>query len=151
MTSPDSRVQRISSEADPWRRQREIARAVRHDFTDVLKFHGAKGKDYAVCTNTMYVEALGKSAQRLRVERGLGPKTNLRNFMTVSELAVISFGEVLAGERIVEERCDGGEECRLATAQSARSLRACIETERRGRKSKQPVAANDQAKAEKAA
>lgn len=145
MAVDDDRVQRISNELDAWQRQRALSKAVRRDFTDVLKGHGADRKDYAICTHIGYLQSLGKSARDLRLERGLRIKDNLRNHLTVFELAKVSFVEALAGDRIAEECCRGGRECRAAMTASARWVSRCLADEMADRSNRQPRPANDPA------
>lgn len=151
MTVQDPRVQQISAERDPWKRQRALSKAVRRDFTDVLKDHGAQKADYAICTHITYVRTIGKSAQLLRTERGLKPKDHLRDHLSIAELAKVSFAEWLASDRIVEECCQDGNDCRSATTASARWVADCIQRDQADRRVRHQAPANDSRKAERAA
>jgi len=142
-TLADDILQRASQAANVWAGQRALARAGRHHFTDVLKEHGAEGRDYSACTDTLYLALFGKRAKALKAERSLPANGNLRDSMTSLELASVATGEALAGERISEEACQGGEECRLATGRSAGFVRRAIEADRMDRKGRVPRAAND--------
>lgn len=150
-TLADEILERASPEANEWAGQRALVRAGRHAFTDVLKGHGVTGKDYGVCTDTLYLSLFDKRAKALKLERGLPVNSSLRDAMSTLELASIAIGEALASERIEEENSDGGEQCRRAMSRSAGFLRWAIEADRRDRRGQTPLAANDTCKKASAA
>lgn len=142
----DEILERASPEANLWAGQRALARAGRRNFTDVLKNHGVQGRDYGFCTDTLYLSIFDKGAQKLKAERKVARRASLRDAMTTLELACVATGEALATERIIEERCHGGEQCRIATARSAGFVRRAIEADRCDRRASIPVVANDTSK-----
>jgi len=76
-----------------------------------------------------------KTANKLREAKGLPKRANIRDAMSMSELAYVAASEALSTERIEEEDCDGPGECRVATKRSARFIRGAIEADRRDRRS----------------
>lgn len=142
-TLADEVLDRASPEANEWAAVRALGRAQRRRFTDCLQEHGAKGSDYAVCTDSVYRGLYGKGAAMLKADKGLPKKANLRDAMSADELTYVLAGEALARERITEESSQGGEECRIATLRSALNIRKAIEIDRADRRGRN-VAANDQ-------
>ncbi len=129
----DDILQRASVEANEWAGTRALGRSVRGTYTDTLRDHGAQGKDYGACTNTLYQELFDGNASQLKRKKGVPAKANLRDAMETSELVFVMMGETLSTERIQEERSDGGEACRVATGRSARFIRDAIEADRNSR------------------
>jgi hypothetical protein len=133
-TLADDILERAGPEANEWAGTRALSRSVRSRYTDTLRDHGAVGKDYAACTNTLYNVLFDASAAKLKEQRGLAKKANLRDAMKASELVYVMAGETLSTERIEEQRSQGGEECRVATSRSARFIREAIDADRKDRK-----------------
>lgn len=136
-TLADDILERSSPEANEWAGTRALARSARRSYTDTLKDHGAKTKDYGACTNTLYGALFDKTAAQLRTAKAISPKANLRDAMSTDELVYVMAGETLSRERIIEERSDGGEACRVATGKSATFIRNAIEADRKDRKGRQ--------------
>lgn len=136
-TLADEILEKATPEANEWAGTRALARSARNQYTDTLRDHGAVHRDYPACTNTLYNELFDKNAAQLREAKGLKKKTGLRDAMSTDELVYVMAGETLARERIVEEVCDGGEACRVATGKSARFIRMAIEADRMDRKGRQ--------------
>lgn len=136
-TLADEVLERASPEANEWAGTRALARSARHAYTDTLRDHGAVANDYGKCTNTLYQELFDKNAKQLREAKGLPKKAVLRDAMTTPELVFVMAGETLSRERIIEEVCDGGEACRIATGKSARFIRLAIEADRMDRRGRQ--------------
>ncbi|MBU1347470.1 MAG: KilA-N domain-containing protein [Alphaproteobacteria bacterium] len=136
-TLADEILERATPSANEWAGTRALARSARNSYTDALRDHGAKGHDYGACTNTLYSELFDKNAKQLREAKGLPKKVTLRDGMTSPELVFVMAGETLSRERIIEEVCDGGEACRIATGKSARFIRQAIEADRMDRKGRQ--------------
>lgn len=133
----DDILERATPEANEWAGTRALARSARNAYTDTLRDHGAVANDYGKCTNTLYQELFDKNAKQLREAKGLPKKTGLRDGMTTPELVFVMAGETLSRERIIEEVCDGGEACRIATGKSARFIRQAIEADRMDRRGRQ--------------
>lgn len=138
-TLADEVLARATPEANEWAGTRALGRSVRNQYTAALRDHGAEGKDYGACTNTLYNVLFDKTASGLKKAKGLSAKANLRDAMTTPELVFVMASETLSTERIAEEQCDGGEACRVATSRSARFIRMAIDADRQDRKGQQQV------------
>lgn len=136
-TLADNILERASPEANEWAGTRALARGARRKYTDTLKDHGVVGKDYGACTNTLYSALFDKTAAQLKTAKSLSKKASLRDAMTTDELVYVMAGETLSRERIIEERSDGGEACRVATGKSASFIRNAIEADRADRAGRQ--------------
>lgn len=136
-TLADEVLERASPEANEWAARRAMSRVVRRGFTDTLQAHGCSGKDFPVCTNAIYGGLFDKTASQLKKAKGLTKSGNLRDNMTAKELAFVMASEALSSERIEEEQCDGGAECRTASETSAGYIRQAIEADRKNRRGQQ--------------
>jgi len=136
-TLADDILERATPEANEWVGRRALSRSVRNAYTQALKDHGAVGRDYPACTNTLYSVLFGQPASKLRETKGLAKKGNVRDAMSSADLAYVMAGEALSTERIDEENSNGGEACRLATSKSARRIRDAIDADRRDRRAAQ--------------
>ncbi len=115
-------------------KHREIGKRVRRTYTDTLKAHGvSRPFDYANCTNETYKHLLGGTAKDLKISRKLGPKANLRDHMTLSEIAFTMASEALASERIEDQGAQGYGACRDETKLAAMSIKGAIENDRKNR------------------
>ena len=136
-TLADEVLERASPEANEWAGKRALGRSVRSQYTKTLQDHGAQGKDYGMCTNVVYAALFDQNATQLKKTKGVAKKGSLRDTMTSSELVFVMASETLSAERIVEERSDGGEACRLASGKSARFIRQAIDADRSDRRGRQ--------------
>lgn len=151
-TLADNVLERASPEANEWAGVRALSRAQRRKYTDSLQAHGVKdGRDYAACSDTLYLGLFDKRAAALKVCKGLSKKARLRDHLSTDELAFIVAGETLARERIDEEGADGGEACRIATQRSAQNLRRGMEMDRADRRGRTGLPANENLKPDNAA
>lgn len=140
----DDVLERASPAANEWAGIRALSRAQRRKYTDCLQAHGVKeGRDYAACSDTLYLSLFDKRAAGLKASKGLSKSASLRDNLTTDELAFVVAGETLARERIDETDADGGEACRLATLMSARNLRRGIDLDRADRQGRNPPPANE--------
>ncbi|KNY18243.1 hypothetical protein AKG11_03675 [Shinella sp. SUS2] len=113
---------------------RQIGKKVRKDYTDTLKSHGVtKWYEYAHCTNETYKHLLGGTAKELRISRKLAPKANVRDHMSLAEIAYTMASEALAVERIEDQNANGYAECKTETRIAATTIRGAIEHDRRNR------------------
>src|SRR5262249_43766718 len=112
---------------------RAISRSQRVAFTDTLKAAYVTGRGYMDCTEAVYLKLLGGKSYQLREARGLAPRENVRNHLTIAELSFVMAAEALAAERIEEELRLGNDECVEASGQSAKSIREAIEADRKTR------------------
>lgn len=148
----DGVLERASPEANEWAGIRALSRAQRRKYTDSLQAHGVKdGRDYAACSDTLYLGLFDKRAAALKVSKGIAKKASLRDHLSTDELAYVVAGETLARERIDEEGADGGEACRIATQRSAQNLRRGMEMDRADRRGRTGLPANENLKPDNAA
>lgn len=98
----------------------------RNHFTDTLDDHGVAGADFGICTNNIYKPILGGKATEVRHKRGLPPKANLREHMSVVELAGTQFAEALAADKIEREGRQGLNPCASACLTSGLQIRESI-------------------------
>jgi len=132
-TLADDILQRASAEANHWAGVRALARSNRVKYTDVLKAHGVVDRGYMECTEATYECLLGGPSWKLRSERSLPKKANLRDHLKADELSYVMAAEALAAERIADEARHGNIGCREASALGATAIRAAIEADRRSR------------------
>lgn len=132
-TLADDILERGTAEANEWAGRRALSRRVRNSYTDTLRDHGVDGRGYGACTNATYQGLFGLTAARLRQDKGLSKKANLRDAMSMKELAFTMAAEALSTERIEDENAHGSKECRQATLRSATAIRGAIETDRKDR------------------
>jgi len=132
-TLADDILQRASAEANHWAGVRALARSNRVKYTDVLKAHGVVDRGYMECTEATYECLLGGPSWKLRTERNLPKKANLRDHLKADELSFVMAAEALAAERIADEGRHGNLGCREASALGASAIRAAIEADRRSR------------------
>jgi hypothetical protein len=119
---------------EAFEKHREIGKRVRRTYTDTLKAHGVtRPFDYANCTNETYKNLLGGTAKDLKISRKLHPKANLRDHMTLSEIAYTMASEALASERIEDQSAQGYNACRDETKLAALSIKGAIEGDRKNR------------------
>lgn len=113
---------------------RHHGKKVRRGFTDTLKEHGiTAGWQYAQITDVTNQHLLGGTAKKIKSERGLHPKANLRDHLPTSELAYTMASEALATERIEDQDAQGYSACRQETSLAARSIKGAIEADRKDR------------------
>lgn len=133
-TLADEVLDRATPEENEWAARRAIGRAVRGAYTSELKARGVVSpKHYAICTNTTYQGVFGAPAKKLKEQKGLKPKANLRDNMSMSELAYLAASEALSVERMDDEECQGFNECNTATDRAANAIRSAIEADRKDR------------------
>lgn len=131
----DEILEKASPADNEWAGMRALSRATRNNYTDTLKQHGVSaGTGYAKCTNATYQALFDSSATQLKARKGA--KRNLRDHMSTLELSMVMTSEALSSERIADERCQGVNECRAATAKSASFIRKAIEEDRKDRRPK---------------
>ncbi len=119
---------------EAFEKSREIGKRVRRTYTDTLKQHGvSKPFDFANCTNETYKHLLGGTAKEIKISRKLHPKANLRDHMTMAEIAYTMASEALASERIEEQSAQGFIACRDETKLAALSIKGAIESDRKNR------------------
>lgn len=139
----DEILERASADENRRVATRAMGRVTRGQFTDVLQQHGVVQPYFGICTNVVYQTVLGKPAAALKKALGVSPKGNLRDAMSVTQLAAIAFAEALSADRIEHDDCHGGPACQAATAAASRGVRSVLDAEQRSRKATLPSPAND--------
>jgi hypothetical protein len=96
-----------------WNNVKERGKLERGEYTTVLMEHGvsAEGRGFAVCTDSMYSGAFGKTAKEIRKERNLRKHQLTRDGLNTRELAKVNISEYLAKETIVARESWGVKEC----------------------------------------
>src|SRR5690554_4733744 len=131
------RENKARREATDHELHRQIGKDVRKRFTKTLDEHGVKKPiEYASCTNEVYKPILGGTAKQVREKRGLHAKANLRDSMSIAELAFTMASEALASERIEQQASQGFIQCRDATKQASVAIKSAIDSDRRNRQQK---------------
>jgi hypothetical protein len=119
---------------------RAMGKQVRRGLTDTLKERGiSRGWQYAQITDVTNQELLGGTAKKLRIERGLPEKANVRDHMSIHELAYTAASESLATERIEDQDARGYSACRVETSVAAQSIKTAIDSDRKNRQKKLPL------------
>ncbi|MAB15223.1 KilA-N domain-containing protein [Parvibaculum sp.] len=133
-TLADEVLQKASAEANEWVAKRAMGRAIRSEYTDQLDRRGVKtGFQYGNCTNATYQGLFGSTAKQLKQAKGLAKNDNLRDKMSMSEIAFVAAAEALSVERMTDEDSLGYSECRQATLRASTSIRDAIESDRKNR------------------
>jgi hypothetical protein len=132
-TLADEILQRASAEENQWAGVRAMSRSQRVDYTDTLKSAYVTGRGYMDCTEALYINLLGGKSYQVREIRGLAPKVNIRDNLSIRELSFVMAAESLAAEKIEEELRLGNDECITATADSALAIKRAIDADRAGR------------------
>jgi hypothetical protein len=135
-TLADEILQRATAEENRWAGARALSRSQRVSYTDTLKQHYVTGRGYMECTEAVYLKLLGGKSFQLRQTRGLAPKENVRNNLSIAELSFVMAAEALAAERIEEELRLGNDECVEASGRSAAAIRSAIESDRKTRQTR---------------
>ncbi|MCF6113619.1 hypothetical protein [Mesorhizobium muleiense] len=89
-----------------------------------------KGWQYAQITDVTNQHLLGGPARKIKAQRGLPEKANLRDHMPINELAYTMASEALATERIDDQDSRGYSACHQETSVAARSIMTAIEADR---------------------
>lgn len=131
----DELLERATPEANEWVARRAMGRSVRNLYTSELGKRGVSdGREYAFCTNATYQNLFGANAAELKQAKDLPAKANLRDNLSITELAFLAATEALSVERMADEDSFGFTECRSATALSAKAIASAIDADRRTRR-----------------
>lgn len=109
-----------------WIASRVDGRIKRNFFTAKLAEHGVTGDGYKNCTNAVYNGLFGGTATVVREKKGLTAKDNIRDNLSIVELAAISLSEALSMERIEKENVFGNAKCEVITTISTKSVANAI-------------------------
>lgn len=135
--SPDLGITRSRDRAiENWRKQGKdddyiTARIkgidARNGFTEVLKKQGVSGSGYGICTNNVYDPILGGNAAKIRKQKGLPQKANLRDNMSSVELGGVMFAEILAADKIKREDRQGNSSCASACLSAGMNVKSILD------------------------
>ena len=91
--------------------RRVAGKAARNQLTGTLAAHGVHGKGFADCTNAIYIPMLGAKASEVREQSGLKAGANVRDSMSIEELARTTLAEIIAKKNIEEKKMRGNDPC----------------------------------------
>lgn len=129
----DEVLEKASAEDNEWAAVRALGRVKRLEYVKTLDEHGVEGLGYANCTNAVYRSLFDGTAAKLKSERGLEKKQNLRDVLPKDDLVFVMAAETLAKQRIEEESPLGNGPCYQATKKSAQRIRDAIEGDKQDR------------------
>ena len=132
-TLADEVLQRATDEQNEWVAVRALGRVKRNEFTSALDDHGVKGYGYGNCTNAVYQSLFDASAKKLKEQKALKPKANLRDALSKDELVFVMMAETLSRQRIEEEDPQGSGQCEKATKKSSQRVRSAIDADKNDR------------------
>lgn len=97
---------------DAWIEQRRIVISTRTELTGEWKNRGIEGRQYGILTNVIHQHAFDLSIDEHLNEKGLLPegkkkKPNIRDHMTIMELAITNLGEAATLTEIHETNSQG--------------------------------------------
>ena len=97
---------------DAWIEQRRIVISTRTELTGEWKNRGIEGRQYGILTNVIHQHAFDLSIDEHLNEKGLLPegkkkKPNIRDHMTIMELAITNLGEAATLTEIHETNAQG--------------------------------------------
>ena len=120
----------IDRQTDPAAQKRLAVRAqgkvVRHALTDTLADHGVTGYGFARCTDAIYTPILGAPAKQLRQARHLPVKANMREHMSMKELAAVMLSEEIAREEIEDKDVQGNQPCESECRAAASRVKSIL-------------------------
>ena len=114
-----------------WISTRMESKVKRNFFTQCLAQHGVNKDGFRNCTNAVYNGLFGGTTAVVREKKGLQPKDNIRDNLSITELAAISLSEALAMEDIENNNRRGSAQCELSTSNATRSVAKAILENRR--------------------
>lgn len=110
-----------------WIKARQDGIDKRNSLTDTLQSHGVAGYQFAKCTDSLYTGLFNSTAVELREQRGLKPRSNVRDKMDSVELAAVALAEALADKKIDSENVFGFVPCRDACGDAGKKVRRVFE------------------------
>lgn len=120
--------------ATPTQIAREQGKQTRKGFTFCLAAHGVRGDGFRNCTNAVYQQLFGATADGLRKRLDVKPGKTSRDRMSHVQLMSVGLAEALSQERIETDRAHGNEECEDATVAASRVVARAVDQERATRR-----------------
>ncbi len=112
--------------------QRNEGVSTRLSFTTQLQRHGVGGTGFRDCTRAIYFPLFGGSTDVIKEKYKLPRKANVRDYMSATQLAAVSFAECLAAERIEKEGTYGSLQCEQTCNQVGQVVARMVVDARRG-------------------
>lgn len=125
---------RATVENQKWLDTRNKGKKYRSDLTDCLYEHNVtKPKEFATCTNRVYMGLFKKNADQLRIEQEKRETalvgTTTRDRMTTQELASVGFAELLSTKRIDKHNSQGVTECASQCYRAGQDVAALLNSD----------------------
>lgn len=112
--------------SEEWIKQRLNSKGTRLMFTGALKEAGVTSEGYGKCTNAIYEPLLHGSADKLREQKHLPEKANVRESMTYLELKTVELAEFLAMENIKKHNVKGNRGCENECRRSSEIITSAV-------------------------
>ena len=122
----DEILERASAADNEWAGTRALSRSQRTQFTATLQAHGVAGRGYGVCTNAVYTEIFGRTANGLRSEKSIPRNGALRDHLSSDELVSVMFAEMLSKQNIETDDAQGNMQCAETTRITSRKVKVLI-------------------------
>jgi hypothetical protein len=104
---------------DKWITERFEGRAARNMFTATLAEHNVAGEGFRNCTNAIYEPLFGGTTAAIREKYGIEKRKNIRDNLTMVQLAAIKFSETLASDDIEKNNRKGNAQCESASRRAS--------------------------------
>ncbi len=122
----DEVVDKMTPEQQELHAARTLGKVARNFLTKTLEKHEVKGYGYVHCTNGTYKGLFGKTAKKLREERNLPAKKNVRDHMDIEELLSVGLSEVLAKKEIETDDINGNKPCADSCHRNASKVKSIL-------------------------
>ena len=122
----DEVVDKMTPEQQELHAARTLGKVARNFLTKTLEEHEVKGYGYVHCTNGTYKGLFGKNAKKLREERNLPAKKNVRDHMDIEELLSVGLSEVLAKKEIETDDINGNKPCADSCYRNASKVKSIL-------------------------
>jgi hypothetical protein len=111
---------------DRWIGERFEGKVARNGYTATLAEHGVTGEGYRNCTNAIYEPLFGGGTVVIREKYGIEKGKNIRDNLSVVQLAAIKFSETLAGDDIEKNQRNGNAQCEIASRRASNAVRQAL-------------------------
>jgi len=100
---------------EKWINMRLKGKATRNEFTSCLAAHGVEHNGFSNCTNAIYRNLYGGTADVVRLKKQLPKNVSIRDNMSLDEISTIEFTEMLARNTIKANNFHGNGQCEIAS------------------------------------
>jgi len=111
---------------DRWISERLEGKLQRNHFTATLAAHRVTGEGYKNCTNAIYEPLFGGGSVVIREKYGIDKSKNIRDNLSMVQLAAIKFSETLASEDIETNNRNGNAQCETASRRASNAVREAL-------------------------